>query len=172
MVFSRVAQERLQLNEDTLWAGSPYTPDNPEALAAIPEVRKLLQAKRYKEATDLASAKVMAQPLRQMAYGSLGDVFLNFSNAEIPSQYVRSLDLGTAIAATHFRTRSGAFTREAFASNPHQVIVLELRGTKDGTNNVRRSRLGRASQHRPVAGGGTDRWPPLGTLALWRRVAL
>ena len=44
MVFGRVGQERLQLNEDTLWAGAPYTPDNPEALAAIPEVRKLLRS--------------------------------------------------------------------------------------------------------------------------------
>ena len=35
MVFGRVGQERLQLNEDTLWAGAPYTPDNPEALAAL-----------------------------------------------------------------------------------------------------------------------------------------
>ncbi len=56
MIFGRVAQERLQLNEDTLWAGAPYTPDNPEARAAIPQVRALLEAGRYKEATELASA--------------------------------------------------------------------------------------------------------------------
>ena len=68
MLFGRVAQERVQLNEDTLWAGSPYTPDNPDALAAIPEVRKLLAAGRYAEAGELASAKVMAKPLRQMPY--------------------------------------------------------------------------------------------------------
>src|SRR5215212_7722095 len=55
MVFGRVGQERLQLNEDTLWAGSPYTPDNPEALAGIPEVRKLIEQGKYREATDLAS---------------------------------------------------------------------------------------------------------------------
>ncbi|WP_197057743.1 glycoside hydrolase N-terminal domain-containing protein [Sphingomonas sp. Ant H11] len=57
MVFGRVAQERLQLNEDTLWAGAPYDPDNLEALAALPEVRALLAAGRYRDATDLASAK-------------------------------------------------------------------------------------------------------------------
>src|SRR5688572_32471870 len=84
MVFGRVAQERLQLNEDTLWAGSPYTPDNPDALAAIPEVHKLLLAERYQEAVDLTSAKVMAKPLRQMAYGSAGDLLLNFSDAQAP----------------------------------------------------------------------------------------
>src|SRR3569833_404449 len=126
MLFGRVAQERLQLNEQTLWAGSPYTPDNPEALAAIPRVRKLLEAQQYTEATELVNAKVMAKPLRQMPYGSLGDVFLNFPDAQIPTRYVRSLDLETAIVTTAYRTKSGAFTREAFASSPHQVIVLNL----------------------------------------------
>src|SRR3954469_22752718 len=126
MLFGRVAQERIQLNEDTLWAGSPYTPDNPEALAAIPEVRRLLREERYEEATQLASAKVMAKPLRQMSYGSLGDLFLNFDHAQTPSTYERSLELGSAIAVTRFRTALGAFAREAFASGPHQVIVLKL----------------------------------------------
>ena len=32
MVFGRVAQERIQLNEDTLWAGGPYDPANPNWL--------------------------------------------------------------------------------------------------------------------------------------------
>src|SRR3954466_7097697 len=115
MLFGRVAQERVQLNEDTLWAGSPYTPDNPDALAAIPQVRKLLADGRYAEAGELASAKVMAKPLRQMPYGSLGDVFLNFPDAHIPEEYVRALDLSTAIATTEYRTKSGRFKREAFA---------------------------------------------------------
>ena len=72
----------------------------------------------------------MAKPLRQMPYGSLGDLFLNFSDAQIPTQYVRSLDLGTAVTTTHYRTKSGVFTREAFASSPHQVIVLRLQAPK------------------------------------------
>ena len=42
MVFGRAAQERLQLNIDTLFGGGPYTPDNPAALEALPRVRELL----------------------------------------------------------------------------------------------------------------------------------
>ena len=61
MVFGRVAQERLQLNEETLWAGSPYTPDNPGALAALPEVRRLLAAGDYKRA--LAFMEQDARPV-------------------------------------------------------------------------------------------------------------
>ena len=36
MVFGGVEHERLQLNENSLWAGGPYDPANPEALAALP----------------------------------------------------------------------------------------------------------------------------------------
>lgn len=130
MVFGRVAQERLQLNEDTLWAGGPYQAANPDARAAIPEVRRLLEAGRFKEATDLASAKVMAKPLWQMSYGTLGDLLLSFDEAERPSDYHRELDLKTAITATRFHTRRGAVQREAFVSAPAQVIVMHINGPK------------------------------------------
>jgi alpha-L-fucosidase 2 len=44
MVFGGIVHERLQLNEDTLWAGRPYDPVNPQAKEALPEVRRLLAA--------------------------------------------------------------------------------------------------------------------------------
>jgi alpha-L-fucosidase 2 len=141
MIFGRVAQERLQLNEDTLWAGSPYVPDNPDALAGIPEVRRLLQAGQYKEATELASARVMAKPLQQMSYGSLGDVFIDFADAHAPTHYERSLELETAIAVTRYRSATVTVTREVFASHPHQVIVLHIESSK--------GKLGFDVRHRP-----------------------
>src|SRR5690349_18283914 len=63
MVFGGVVHERLQLNEDTLWAGRPYDPVNPDAKAALPEVRRLLAARKYREAAALVEAKVMSKPL-------------------------------------------------------------------------------------------------------------
>src|SRR4249919_3667917 len=47
MVFGGVVNERLQLNEDTLWAGAPYDPVNPDAKDALPEVRRLLAEGKY-----------------------------------------------------------------------------------------------------------------------------
>ena len=126
MVFGRVAQERLQLNEDTLWAGAPYTPDNPDALTAIPEVRQLIERGRFKEATELASAKVMAKPLSQMSYGTLGDVLINFEDAQVPAEYERSLNLETAIASCNYLSKGSRFARRAFVSAPRQVIVFHL----------------------------------------------
>src|SRR5580692_3568217 len=47
MIFGGTAHERIQLNEDTLWAGGPYDPSNPEALASLPEARKLIFDGKY-----------------------------------------------------------------------------------------------------------------------------
>ncbi len=126
MVFGRIAQERLQLNEDTLWAGSPYSADNPDALAAIPEIRRLIADGQYAEATALASRQAMATPLQQMAYGSLGDLLIDIDGAGEPGSYERVLDLDTAISSVHFSTSAGRFSREAFASAADDVIVWRM----------------------------------------------
>jgi len=131
MVFGRVAQERLQLNEDTFWSGSPYDPNSPDAFAALPEVRALIAQGRYKEASALASAKVMARPLTQMSYSTLGDLLLDFDTPEQPRDYVRMLDLEQAITRTSYRTSRGSLQREVFASAPDQVILLQLQ-TSEG----------------------------------------
>src|SRR5690242_17238742 len=47
MIFGGVARERLQLNDDTLYAGGPYHPSSPEALVALPKVRQLIAEVRY-----------------------------------------------------------------------------------------------------------------------------
>src|SRR3954464_745499 len=82
MVFGGAGHERLQLNEDTLWAGRPYDPVNPEAKDALPEVRRLLADGKYPEAAKLVEAKVMSKPLRQMPYETLGDLALTFPQVD------------------------------------------------------------------------------------------
>ena len=100
MVFGRAAQERVQLNLDTLFAGGPYQPDNPAALEALPRVRQLIDEGRFKEAAELASKSMMAQPLWQMPFGSAGDLFLDFPDVEGAARYHRALELDTAIATS------------------------------------------------------------------------
>jgi alpha-L-fucosidase 2 len=126
MLFGRVGQERIQLNESSLWSGSPYTPDNPDAKVALPEVRALIAAGRYKEADQLASARMMAKPLSQMIYGTLGDLLLTYVDAEEPSDYRRELDVGDALFATRWQGSRSDMRQEAFASTPDQVIVVRL----------------------------------------------
>ncbi len=126
MVFGGFARERLQLNEGTLWSGGPYQPVNPEALAHLPEVRRLVFAGEYQAAAALADAKLMARPLRQMSYQTAGDLRMSFPGLATPSAYERSLDLDAAMATTRFEAGGATHQREAFASAADDVIVVRL----------------------------------------------
>jgi alpha-L-fucosidase 2 len=132
MVFGGVRHERLQLNEDTLWAGRPYDPVNPEAKAALPEVRRMLVERRYTDAAALASKSVMAKPIAQMPYQTLGDLGLTFDATEVVENYLRQLDLTTATARVSYTAAGTTFTREVFASAPDQVIVVHLTASQPG----------------------------------------
>ncbi len=61
MVFGGVEKDRLQLNEKSLWSGSPQDADNPEALPALQEIRKLLFEGKYTEADALAAQKLVCK---------------------------------------------------------------------------------------------------------------
>jgi alpha-L-fucosidase 2 len=129
MVFGGVGEERLSLNEDTLWAGGPYDPNNPEAISALPEVRRLIFAGQYRRAQELAGAKMMAKPLSQMPYQAFGDLRLTFAALEPYEQYRRELDLDSAMAETSFTSGGVRYRRAVFASPVDQVIVMRLTST-------------------------------------------
>src|SRR5688572_3687707 len=132
MIFGGVVHERLQLNEDTLWAGRPYDPVNPDAKTALPEVRRLLTEGRYSDAARLVSEKVMAKPLAQMPYQTLGDLTLTFPEATPVENYRRDLDLATATAHVSYVARGVRFEREVFASAPAQTILVRLTASVPG----------------------------------------
>ncbi len=132
MVFGGIAREKLQLNEDTLWAGGPYDPDNTNALAALPEVRRLIFDGKYADAQKLASQKMMAKPLRQMPYETLGDLWLAFPTNTPVTDYRRDLNLDTAVASVSYTSGGVKFTREFFSSPVDQVIVVRLTADKPG----------------------------------------
>jgi alpha-L-fucosidase 2 len=132
MIFGGVNQERMQLNEDTLWAGGPYDPVNPEAAAALPEARRLIFEGKYKEADRLIGARVMARPLRQMPYETVGDLLLTFPEAASAEDYRRDLNLDTAVATVRYTVGGVTFTRESFSSPVDQVIVVRLTASRSG----------------------------------------
>ncbi|MEG3082669.1 glycoside hydrolase family 95 protein [Sphingomonas sp. PB2P12] len=131
MVFGGTTRERLQLNEDTLWSGGPYDPVNPAARAALPEVRRLIDAGMFAEAQTLANARMMGVPKTQMAYQPVGDVLLDLPRAVgEASAYIRELDLDAAIATTSFTLGGTRFRREVFASPGDEVIAVHMTGDR------------------------------------------
>lgn len=132
MVFGGTDREHLQLNEDTLWAGGPYDPDNTNALAALPEVRRLVFAGQYDDASRLISDKMMAVPLRQMPYETVGDLFLDFPTNTVAEDYRRNLDLDSAVAGVSYTVGGVLFDRQIFSSPMDQVIVIRLTADQPG----------------------------------------
>ena len=126
MVFGGIEKERIQLNEDTIWAGGPYDPSNPEALEALPKVRKLIFDDQFRQAHDLIKAKMMSKPLRQMPYQPLGDLHLRFRHVDKVTDYYRDLDLETAIAHVSYTAGGVRYSREIFSTAPDQAIVMRL----------------------------------------------
>ena len=118
MVFGGVAQERLQLNEDTLWAGGPYDPVNPSAKAALPEVRQLIFDGKYSDAARFISRRVMARPLRQLPYQTVGDVLLRFSDDIAVEDYRRELNLDRAVARVSYVADGTTFVPWTFTTSP------------------------------------------------------
>lgn len=140
MVFGGVVQERLQLNEDTMWSGYPYDPTNPDAFAYLTQVRQLVFEGKYREAEQLADQKMMGvlkigdhlyAPFRRlMAYQPLGDLWLSFPHDAEPTEYRRELDLDEAIVRIRYRIGEITFAREMFISAVDQALVCRIAADK------------------------------------------
>ena len=85
MVFGGIASERLQLNEDTFLLRWPLRSRQSRGTrGAATKVRELVFAGKYAEAQELTEASVMARPLRQMSYQTIGDLLLTFPASRTP----------------------------------------------------------------------------------------
>ncbi len=136
MVFGRVVDERMPLNEISLWDGHPRDTTNPEAFKHLPEVRKLLFAGRNEEATALAAKHLMGRPPRIRPYQVLADLWLETPAPSRLSGYQRELDLEQGIARVRYRS-DASFTREVFASVPDDVLVVRLGADRPGQIDAR-----------------------------------
>jgi alpha-L-fucosidase 2 len=132
VVFGEVRRERISLNESSLWMGGRQDRDNPEALAHLPEMRRLLFAGQPKEAAALAERKLMGRPHRLESYQTLGDLRLAFEHEGTAEDYRRELDIGSAIARTSYLLGGVRYLREVFVSAPDQVMVVRLTADKPG----------------------------------------
>jgi alpha-L-fucosidase 2 len=131
MIYGNVEQEIIQLNEATVWTGSPHRNDNPDALAALPAIRKLVFEGKQKEAQQLAGEKMQAKSHGQM-YQPVGSLNIFFPDHKDYTDYYRELDIEKAIATTTYKVNGVEYTREVFASVPAQTIVIRLTSSKPG----------------------------------------
>ena len=132
MVFGGIAKEHVQLNEDTIWNGRKRDRVNPEALKALPEVRRLLFEGKVRAVEALEDEKMMGIPNRQPPYQPLGDLNIEFTGHDNATGYRRELNLATGVARVTYRVGDATFTREVFSSAPDQAVVVRISCDKPG----------------------------------------
>lgn len=125
MVFGRAEKERIQLNEESVWAGPPYPEAKEGMYEAIEETRKLIFAGQYQKAEQTAQASLPPR-ISPRSHQTLGDLNLTFDIEGEMSGYRRQLNLNTAIATTTFAADGVKYSREVFSSPVDQVLVVRI----------------------------------------------
>lgn len=133
LVWGKVTDEVIHLNEDTLWSGGPYTPSNEEGVKHIAEIRRLVFARKYRQAHELFEKTMLGKPVEQLKYLPLCDLQLSFPFQPRIDNYRRELDLDTGIAKVQYKANGVNYTREVFVSPTDQVIVVHLTADKPGS---------------------------------------
>src|SRR4051812_9039947 len=128
MVFGDVENERIQLNDNTLWSGRPNPGNNPDGPKYLPRVREQVFLGNYDSASTLW--RKMQGPY-SARYLPLGDVYLRIGNSPAVTTYNRQLDLNTAISNTNYAC-GDLFSREAFISHADNVMVIRITSNKKG----------------------------------------
>ncbi|EJG00095.1 glycosyl hydrolase family 95 catalytic domain-containing protein [Flavobacterium sp. F52] len=132
MVFGDPAVERLQLNEETIWAGSPNSNAHTKSIEALPKVRQLIFEGKFDEAQDLATKDIMSQTNDGMPYQTFGSVYISFNGHQKYTDYYRDLDISNATAKVKYKVNGVEFTREILTAFSDQVIVMKLSASKPG----------------------------------------
>ncbi len=149
MISGGIENERIQLNEESVWTGNPRWDANPDARMTLPEVRKLLFEGKYREAEKLAQSGILGSFRRDDAstYQTLCDLTFHFGPYRNVSNYKRELNIENAVAVVSYTSGQVNYSREIFSSYPDQALVIRLDADKEGSLNfsVRLSRPGNSA---------------------------
>ncbi len=134
MVFGDPQHERFQLNEETVWGGSPYNNTNPAAREALPEIRRLIFEGRNREAQALCGPAICSPTgANGMPYQTVGSLCLDFDIIGDCYDYYRELDIDRAVATTRFSAGGVTYIRQAFVSFDEQLLIVRLTASKRGS---------------------------------------
>ncbi len=137
MVFGNPNHEEFQLNEETVWGGSPHNNTNPKAKTELPRIRQLIFEGRNAEAQALCGSAICALSANGMPYQTVGSLHLDFYGIDKYSDYYRELDIEKAISTTRFTAGGVVYTREAYTSFPDQLLIIRLTASQKGSISFR-----------------------------------
>lgn len=134
MVHGTPAQEIITFNDETLWTGSPYNPNNEHGPEILQKVREFILDKEYTKA-DQEIMKLGSRPMYTQSYQAMGVLNVKTEDQYQYSQYHRELDMDRAVVTISYTSDGVAYKREIFASYPDQIVVMRLTADKPGKIN-------------------------------------
>lgn len=134
MVFGDCYEEKIQLNEDTLWSGYPLDKNNYTANKYLEEVRELLFDNKYLEAHQIIHKKMLG-PWNE-SYQPMGDLNIKFDHKAKAKNYRRELDIEKALTTTKYDIEGVDFVHEVFSSKPDDLLVVHIYSSKSGMINL------------------------------------
>lgn len=132
MVYGGVSEEKISLNEDTLWSGYPKEKKLEDYPSVYQKAKTLLDDGKISEAQKLLEDG-FGDYLVQM-YLPLADLKIQTGHSDV-SRYSRVLKLNTAVHTVTYVADGRKYTRETFVSEPYQVMAVRFRcNEKAGIN--------------------------------------
>ena len=132
MVFGGTGTERIQLNEESLWAGNQFESSAPDFKKHHDEVRRLMLAGKAFEADQYGHKHLTSVPTSFRSYEPLGDLFLDFGETGNITGYRRELNLADAVARTIYQVGDATITREVLVSAPADVLAMRVTTDQSG----------------------------------------
>lgn len=135
MVFGNPEKEIIQINEESIWAGSKINNNNPLALASLPALQEAIFKGEIRKAEEIANKSFLGTPPRIRSYQPLGNLNINYNWKGKVADYKRSLDIRSGIASTSFKVNGETFSTGIFASAVENALVFEITaGGRDKIN--------------------------------------
>lgn len=124
MAWFGTINDRIDLNEDTLWSGYPTRAEAVDPVGALARARAALSSDDY--AAAQAGIENDFTSHHSQAYMPLGAMEIHFAHTGETKDYERSLNLRTGVAECHYRVNGGWFCRQLFVSHPAQGLFYRL----------------------------------------------
>jgi alpha-L-fucosidase 2 len=131
MVFGGVNQERVILNEATLYSGVPHKYDSlPDYTGYLDIISHMIRNGDYADAGEYGDKHITGEA--SPCFQPLGDLVFQFPGSGDCSDYLRELDLSKALSSVRYAQNGTNFSREVFISHPDNAMIIRMKSDTKG----------------------------------------
>lgn len=131
MVFGDPQNERIQLNEDSMWPGGPDWGDSKGNAGDLEHFRKLLREGKAHD-VDASYMDKFSYKTVVRSHQTMGDLFIDFKREKKVENYKRALSLNDALIEVAYTGNGSSYSEKVFSSKPDDVLVIQLSTTAEG----------------------------------------